>query len=102
MLPRDRLHRQAKGFDAAGPLARSHRQRPRTQPLQARNPPQARGELEGVGAGAAEGLAGGAGGLGHGGLVVDAAGPQGREGHRGLYQRPQPLPLGVRSPADLV
>ena len=88
MLPRDRLPRQAKGFDGAGRLARSHPQPPhassRSHPLEALNPQQAKAELEGDGAGAAEGLAGGAGGLGHRRLVVDAVGPQGREGHRGL------------------
>jgi len=83
MLPRDRLPRQAKAFDAVGPLARSqpHPHAPsRSHPLQARNPQQHPAELESAGAGAAEGLAGGAGGavgLGHGQLVVEAAGPKG-------------------------
>ena len=80
MLPRGRLPRQAKGFDAAGrwldPTSNRHAPS-RSNPLQARNPQQARAELEGVGAGAAEGEAGGAGGLGHRRLVVDSVGQGG-------------------------
>lgn len=65
MLPRDRLPRQAKGFDGAGPLARSQPHAPsRAHPLQAWNPHQAKAELEGVGAGARESLARAAGGAG--------------------------------------
>jgi hypothetical protein len=45
---------------------------------------------------------GGTGGLGHGHLVVEAAGPQGRERHHGLFPRPQQWPLGVRGSAGLV
>ena len=45
MLPRDRLPRQAKGFDAAGrwldPTSNRHAPS-RSNPLQARNPEQAR------------------------------------------------------------
>ena len=39
---------------------------------------------------------------GHRQLVVDAAGPQGWEGHHALYPRPQKWPFGGRSWADLV
>jgi hypothetical protein len=76
---------------------------PTSHPLQARNPQQPQAEFEGVGAEAAEGQAGGGtGGLGHGHLVVEAAGPQGRERHHGLFPRPQQWPLGVRGSAGLV
>jgi len=62
-------------------------------------------KLEGVGAEAAEGqvgAAGGAVGLSHRHLVVDAAGPHGREWHHARYPGPQPRPLGVPGSADLV
>ena len=82
MLPRDRLPRQAKGFDAAGPLAKSHPHAPsRSHPLQARNPQQPQAEFEGDGAEAAEGQAGAAGGtpsvLGTGAWSLMLLGPQG-------------------------
>jgi hypothetical protein len=69
----------------------------RAHPLQARNPQQHPAEFEGVGAGAAEdlaGAAGGAGGLGHGHLVEDAAGAQGREPQRSI---PTPSTVALRS-----
>ena len=92
------LARRARWLDPT-PTPNTHAPS-RSHPLQARNRQQPQAELEGAGAGAAEGLAGaagGAGGLGRRHLVVEAAGAQGRERHRGLYPRLQPWPLGMRS-----
>jgi len=50
-----------------------------SHPLQARNSQQPQPQLEGVGAEAAEGQAGAAGGLKHGLTVDEASGPQGRD-----------------------
>ena len=69
---------------------------PPSHPLQARNPEQPQDELEGVDVEATEGQAGAAGGafgLEHRHLVVDPAGPQGRERHHAYTHALNSVPL---------